>query len=145
MSSNLGLMIESLVALLLMLTIGYCYTLNQRLKRLRADEQSMRATIGELVTATEMAERAVQDLKRIAHECEGTLGERLKDAEECCAELTGKVAAGESVLTRLTRVVTAGRALDNVPGAGTSDAQAVAVAARTISDRLRKRVATLAA
>ena len=34
----LGLMIESLVAVLLVLTIGYCLILNRRLKRLVADQ-----------------------------------------------------------------------------------------------------------
>ena len=58
-SHGFGLMIESLVALLLLLTIGYCIALNRRLKRLRADEQSLKATIAELITATEIAERAV--------------------------------------------------------------------------------------
>jgi hypothetical protein len=51
---SFGLMIEILVAILLMLTIGYCYTLNRRLERLRADEQSLKGTIGELVTATDV-------------------------------------------------------------------------------------------
>ena len=43
MSHSFGFMIESLVAALLMLTIGYCVVLNSRLKRLRADEQSLKA------------------------------------------------------------------------------------------------------
>ena len=78
-------MIESLVAILLLVTIGYCIVLNSRLKRLKADEQSLKATISELITATEMAERAVAGLKTTAHEAESTLGERLKSAERCCA------------------------------------------------------------
>ena len=36
MSHSLGIAIESLVAILLMLTIGYCMLLNTRLKRLKA-------------------------------------------------------------------------------------------------------------
>ena len=63
MSHSFGLVIESLVAVLLLLTIGYCMLLNRRLKRLRADEQSMRAMIAELITATEIAERAIGGLK----------------------------------------------------------------------------------
>ena len=62
MSYTVGLAVESLVAVLLMLTIGYCMVLNKRLKRLRADEQSLRATISELITATEIAERAIGGL-----------------------------------------------------------------------------------
>jgi hypothetical protein len=144
MNMNFGLMIEGLVSLLLLVTIGYCAILNYRLKRLRADEHSMRATIAELMTATEFAERAVQELKRAAHECEGTLGRRLKAAEECGAALDDKVLAGDAVLSRLSRVVTAGRLLDNLPP-GTTNAKDVAAAARSFADRLRERVAALAA
>jgi len=36
MNHSLGIVIESLVAVLLMLTIGYCMVLNTRLKRLKA-------------------------------------------------------------------------------------------------------------
>jgi hypothetical protein len=62
-----GFMIESLVAILLMLTIAYCVILNNRLKRLKADEQSLKCTIAELITATEIAERAVGGRKTSAH------------------------------------------------------------------------------
>lgn len=145
MSLSFGLMIESLVAFLLMLTIGYCAVLNRRLTRLRADEQSLKATIAELVTATEIAERAVQEMKRAAHECEDTLGERLRAAEQCRTELDGKVAAGDAVLARLSRVVTAARLLDNVPASSVPDPKEVAAAARSFADRVRERVAGLAA
>ena len=63
MSHSLGVVIESLVAVLLMLTIGYCMLLNKRLQRLKADEHSLKATIAELITATEIAERAIGGLK----------------------------------------------------------------------------------
>ena len=45
MSHLLGVAIESLVAILLIVTIGYCMVLNSRLKRLKADEHSLKATI----------------------------------------------------------------------------------------------------
>ena len=38
MSNGIGMIIEGLVAILLMLTIGYCMLLNRRLKLLNADE-----------------------------------------------------------------------------------------------------------
>ena len=77
MSYGFGVIIEGLVAILLMVTIGYCSILNNRLKRLKADERVLKATIAELITATEMAERAVAGLRTTARECESTLGERL--------------------------------------------------------------------
>ena len=63
MSHSFGLMIESLVAVLLLLTIGYCVLLNSRLKRLKADEQALKGTISELITATEIAGRRVRNRK----------------------------------------------------------------------------------
>src|SRR5947209_7473918 len=98
MTYGLGFMIESLVAFLLVVTIGYCVLLNSRLKRLKADEQSLRATISELLMATEIAQRAVAGLKATAHECDDTLGERLRSAELCCAELHRQVKSGDAVL-----------------------------------------------
>src|SRR2546423_15337119 len=63
MNHFMGIVIESLVAVLLMLTVGYCMLLNKRLQRLKADEHSLKATIAELITATEIAERAIGGLK----------------------------------------------------------------------------------
>jgi predicted RNase H-like nuclease (RuvC/YqgF family) len=140
------MVIEILVAMLLMLTIGYCYTLNRRLERLRADEQSLKGTIAELITATQMAERAVGELKRAAQENDATLGERVRSAERCCVELDRQVSAGDVVLTRLSRVVVAARSLQDVPTAATApDPKAVAAAARSFADRLRDRVNPAAA
>jgi hypothetical protein len=140
------MVIEILVAMLLMLTIGYCYTLNRRLERLRADEQSLKGTIAELITATEIAERAVNELKHAAQENDATLGERVRAAERCCVELDRQVSAGDVVLTRLSRVVVAARSLQDVPSAATApDPKAVAAAARSFADRLRDRVSPVAA
>ena len=162
MSYGFGLIIEALVAILLMVTIGYCMILNNRLKRLKADERALKATIAELITATEMAERAVAGLRITARECESTLGERLVTADQCCAELNRQVKAGDLVIERLARVVVASRKLDDVqpvaaappaPAApkaapavlASADPKAVAAAARSLADRLRERMSALAA
>jgi len=165
-SYGIGLIIEALVAILLLVTIGYCMVLNKRLKRLKADERALKATIAELITATEMAERAVAGLRSTAHECESTLGERLVSAEQCCAELNRQVKAGDLVIERLARVVVASRKLDEVQPvaaapaapalppppappkpatAASADPRAVAAAARSLADRLRERMGALAA
>ena len=146
MSYGFGLMIEGLVALLLLVTIGYCMILNGRLKRLRADEQSLKVTIAELITASERAERAVAGLKGTAREVESTLGERLKTAEQFCGELSHHVSAGDILLARLSNAVVAARSLGNGATATEApDPKAVAAAARSFADRLRVRVGALAA
>jgi len=153
---SFGFMIESLVAILLLLTIAYCVILNNRLKRLKADEQSLKATIAELITATEIAERAVAGLKTTAHECDSTLGERLRNADRCCAELSEQIKAGDVLMKRLSRIVAAARpgegALEpaaapdvKVPVAVAPDPKALAAAAQAFAERARARLDQLAA
>ena len=79
MTPWIDLAIEGLVAVLLVTTIGYCILLDSRLKRLRADEANLRATISELLTATEIAERAIIGLKETAADCDKTLAQRLRE------------------------------------------------------------------
>ena len=81
MSHIFGLTIESLVAVLLLLTILYCARLNSRLKLLKADERTMKTTITELVLSTENAERAIAGLNATIREAEQTLSVQLRDAE----------------------------------------------------------------
>jgi len=149
MNNGFGMIIELLVAILLMLTIGYCILLNRRLKLLKADEQSLRATISELVTATEIAERAIGGLKLTVHECDMGLGERLRKAERVTIEIDRTIAAGKDLLGRLSQIVTAGRG-SNEPLAPhnegkPNDAKAVAAAAEAFAERLRTKVHGLAA
>lgn len=138
MSYGFGLMIESLVALLLMLTIGYCVILNSRLKRLKADEHALKATISELITATEIAGRAVAGLKATAEECDGTLGERMRAAERLSAGMERQLKAGEMLLSELLRSGIATPAPAPIP-AGSPDPKAVMAAARAFADRANVR------
>ncbi len=89
MSNGLGLMIESLVAVLLLLTITFCIVLNRRLKKLKADEQALKGTISELITATEIAERAIAGLKMTVRDCDQNLSERLRAGEGLARDLAG--------------------------------------------------------
>jgi hypothetical protein len=150
-SANFGFMIESLVAVLLMLTIGYCAVLNRRLKRLKADEQALKGTISELITATEIAGRAVAGLKATAQECDRTLGERMRAAERFCSGMERQLKAGEMLLTELVRtglapvpttvLTPAAAAAPNtsVPAAF-PDPKAEVAAAAAFADRARERV-----
>ncbi len=139
MSDGLGMIIEILVAILLMLTIGYCMMLNRRLKLLRADEGALRATIGELITATEIAERAIGGLKVTARDCELGLGERLTRAERLTAELDRKLLACKEVIEHLARTPAAAARRAEEVRAPAQDAQAIAAAAQAFSERLRNK------
>jgi hypothetical protein len=175
MSQGLGMIIDCIVAVLLVLTIGYCMMLNRRLKLLKADEQSLRATISELVTATEIAERAIGGLKVTVHECDMGLGERLRKAERLSIEIDRAVVSGKDLVSRLSQIVSAGRRSDEATAeigetrrgeaktnsksdkadkanvkseskiAARIDPKAVAAAAQAFAERLRTKVHGLAA
>ena len=136
MSHSFGVAIESLVAVLLLLTIGYCMLLNSRLKRLKADEHSLKATIAELITATEIAERAIGGLKHTVRDVNENLGNQLKSAAEMSLNLKKQVAEGDHVLRRLSKIAIAARPPEPAEPR-VSAAQAVAAAAQAFSERRR--------
>jgi Domain of unknown function (DUF6468) len=139
MSHSLGVVIESLVAILLLLTIGYCMLLNSRLKRLKADEHSLKATIGELITATEIAERAIGGLKHTVRDVNEHLGDQLASAAQMTQHLKNQLAEGDNVIRRLSRIVIAARpaAEPERSEPKVSAANAIAAAAQAFSDRRR--------
>jgi hypothetical protein len=139
MSHSLGIAIESLVAILLMLTIGYCMLLNTRLKRLKADEHSLKATIGELITATEIAERAIGGLKHTVRDVNENLGNQLTAAAQMSLQLKKQLAESDNVFRRLSKIALAARpAIDAEEVAPrVSSAKAVAAAAQAFSERRR--------
>ena len=145
MSHSFGIVIESLVAVLLMLTIGYCMLLNTRLKRLKADEHSLKATIAELITATEIAERAIGGLKHTVRDVNENLGNQLTSASQLSQQLKKQLAEGDNIFRRLSRIAIAARPggeaeLDSdaepVP-ARAGGAKAIAAAAHAFSERRR--------
>jgi chromosome segregation ATPase len=139
MSHSLGVAIESLVSVLLLLTIGYCMLLNKRLKRLKADEHSLKATIAELITATEIAERAIGGLKHTVRDVNENLGSQLASAEQLSQQLKKQLQEGENIFRRLSRIAAAARpASAPEPAApNVANAKAVAAAAQAFSDRRR--------
>jgi chromosome segregation ATPase len=127
-----------------MLTIGYCMLLNKRLKRLKADEQTLKATIGELITATEIAERAIGGLKHTVRDVNENLGTQLASAAEMSEQLKKQLSECDNVVRRLSKIAVAARPPGAAPEpapppapvpASVSSAKAVAAAAQAFSER----------
>ena len=145
MSQQLGFVIESMVSILLLLTILYCVRLNKQIRLLKADEQSLRATIGELVTATEIAERAIAGLKQTMRDGEQILSGRLQRSEKLSAEIEQQIKAGEQLIGKLARIAAVGRAAEPEPAPVPPDPKAIAAAAQAFAERARARLNGLAA
>ena len=143
MSQHFGFMIESMVAVLLLLTILYCVRLSRQLRLLRADEQSLRATIAELITATEIAERAIGALKTTMRDSEQHLTVRLADADQLSQRFDEGLIAGRDLLAKIARITGASKQIELTEA---PDAREVAAAAQAFADRARARASgTLAA
>ena len=149
MNHSLGLIIETLVAVLLVITVGYCMLLNSRLKRLRADEHSLKAVIAELVTATEIAERAIGGLKHAVRDVNDNLGNQLATATQISDHLKRQLSECDHVVRRLSKIAIAARPQNAVepetatpaparlPAPPASGAKAVAAAAQAFTERRR--------
>jgi chromosome segregation ATPase len=137
MNHAMGIAIEMLVAVLLMLTIGYCVLLNKRLTRLKADEHSLKAVIAELITATEIAERAIGGLKHAVRDVNENLGSQLAAATQMSDQLHKQLDEADTVVRRLSRIAIAARPVTHPEPATPSTAKAVAAAAEAFSERRR--------
>lgn len=155
MNHSLGMAIEALVAVLLLITIGYCMLLNSRLKRLRSDEHSLKAVIAELITATEIAERAIGGLKHAVRDVNENLGDQLTSATQMSEHLKRQLSECDHVVRRLSKIAIAARPQNQAqnqamviepepaparlppPAPKVSNAKAVAAAAQAFSERRR--------
>jgi hypothetical protein len=126
--------IESLVAILLVVTIVYCVILNQKLRSLKSDESTLRDTIAELMDASDAAERAIGELREITAECDETLGARLRRAGDLRSELDKMIDDGQEIVRRLSLIATAARGGKGAEVDSKSIAEAAAVTAARLAE-----------
>ena len=115
MSLFVTLAADVLVAILLAATIVTTLRLSRRISVLKGDEAALRKTIGDLIGATDTAERAIAGLRAALDECDRTLDARIEDAGTRAAELAVKVEAGEDVIQRIGAIVAQMRTASPTP------------------------------
>jgi hypothetical protein len=97
--------------------------------------------IGELITATEIAERAIGGLKLAVRDVNENLGSQLTSATEMSEYLKKQLAESDGVIRRLSKIAIAARppaATPTEPEAPkATGAKALAAAAQAFSDRRR--------
>jgi len=129
----IGFFLETAVAILLALTIGYCVVLNSRLQRLHADRDALRQMVNDLVGATTLANQAIRELKATAVDADLTLRTRLEEAERFGIQLANHVTAGTTLIERITKIASAVRQHQNTP-VGPAAAAAAASAAPAVRE-----------
>ena len=114
-SHHFGFMIESMVAILLLLTILYCVRLSKQLRLLRADEQSMRdhrrAHHRDRDRRARDRRPQVDDARRRAA-AGATPGRR---RQRVVRRSTRHLTAGRDLLAKLARITGAARSEPNLP------------------------------
>ncbi|MDB5505416.1 MAG: chemotaxis protein [Devosia sp.] len=105
----LGFLVEGSVTVLLVVTLAYCFMLNERLKRLHNDRDLLKVMVADLIQATTLANSAIKDLKTTAIEADAILGSRLEEAERFGIELANHVNAGASLMERIAKITAIAR------------------------------------
>lgn len=106
---SLGMVVETSVAVLLAVTIGYCVILNTRLKRLHADRDALQKIVSDLVQATALANHAVMELKTAALEADTKLNERMEQATVLEKSLVDNVSVGSQLIEKIARITAAAK------------------------------------
>jgi hypothetical protein len=105
----LGMAVEGAVAILLILTIGYCIVLNHRLKRLHSDRETLRQMVTDLVQATNLANSAVMELKTAAGEADDRLARRIEEADSFLIQFANHITSGRALMEKIAKITTAAR------------------------------------
>ncbi len=97
----IGLILDSLVALLLVVTVIYCYQLNARLRALRSGQDGLKDLIRGLNEATERAQAGIAQLKVAGDAAGKELKETVTKSRALADELSLMIEAGNNIADRL--------------------------------------------
>lgn len=113
-----GMVLDGLIVLLLVLTVGFAFVLNRRLATLRRAQGEFRELLSGFNEATERAQTGVFQLKAAAGEVGGKLRDSVEKARRAGDELSIMIDAGNRLAERLDSGISAARGV--ATGTGTS-------------------------
>lgn len=99
----LDLVINGLLAVLLAVTVVYCWILNRKLGRFRNAYDQLAELIQELTVVTQRAEGSLAGFKTLGVGVIGDLDQRIKTAKTLSDELSIMVEVGSNLADRLER------------------------------------------
>lgn len=106
---SLELAADAIVAILLVVTVAYCFQLNRRLTALRADQESLSGLVNDLNQATARAQEGVFQLRSVSQEAEDTLKKEVSRARALSDELSLITEAGGNLADRIESGLTEAR------------------------------------
>jgi hypothetical protein len=93
--------LDIVVAILLLVTVGYCLMLNRRLSALRGSQAEMRKLLADFAAATQAAENSVGHLKVASDHIGATLDQRITEARALADELGSITQSGGRLAERI--------------------------------------------
>ncbi len=113
---------NGVVAVLLIVMIGYCIMLNKRLDGLRKSHLELSKLVATLNQASERAQSSVQQLKTMGQEAEHALKMEVAKARSLADELSLITEAGNNLADRIERGVDRNKsASDKIVGSAATD------------------------
>ncbi len=122
------LVLDLVVSVLLVATIGYAIALNSRLGSLRRNRSDLAKTIVSFNEATLRAETAIPKLRRAAEEAGGALQDRVEKAQSLRDDLAFMIERADTMANRLENAVRSAR-IEVRPQNGPASARLAAEAA----------------
>lgn len=108
---TLALIVEIVVAVLLLITLGISLVLNRRLGNLRANQDEMRRLIGDFDKALARARQGMTELKTTSAAADQAHEERMKQAKTLRDELGFMVETADRLADRLAGEASGNRAV----------------------------------
>ena len=112
-----GMVLDALIVLLLVPTVGFAFVLNRRLATLRRAQDEFRELLSGFNEATERAQTGVFQLKAAAEEVGGKLLDGIEKARTAGDELSFMIDAGNRLAERLDGGISAARRVATGTGA----------------------------
>ncbi|HLT76201.1 MAG TPA: DUF6468 domain-containing protein [Ferrovibrio sp.] len=114
---TLTLIVEIVVAVLLLITLGISLVLNRRLGNLRANQEEMRRLISEFDKALAKARAGMTELKTASAAADSAHEERMKQAKTLRDELGFMIETADRLADRLAGEASSNRAFKQQRGA----------------------------
>lgn len=106
MNFPLDMMLEVIVCVFLAATIGYCATIDRRLRAMRDGQDGLRDLVVELSNATQQATNAIAHLRQASDATGKALSDQVKRGQALADELSVMVQAGNDIANRLGGIET---------------------------------------
>lgn len=92
---------DGIIAILLGVTIFYCFLVNRKLQALRSGKDELKGVIEGLAVATANAQSSIEQLKHAGRDVIGSLDRGVRDGRVLADELTLMIEAGNNLADRL--------------------------------------------